>query len=283
MIPLVFRLLEKTNESHTWFAIELSTQHCDGEPGSPNTLHVAIGKYGWYWEIPNIIDPKGFWVSNLKGELIPDYVQRSYGFAFNEEACHVHYGIQPGSWSRDDPENSDHVKVLNYPWNYQHVRWDCYYTDGERASSGKYFRKWEWEVNNTKPFNKDTYVEDFQTVSWFRFPNAAETDFSEVETDKPVYQFFAYRDPCDKTDTVARVNIEEREWIRGKWKWLRAILKHVPGCRMIQRSLYVTFRDPVGGRKDTWKGGIRGMGIPMLPGQTITDAWSTFVAKNETL
>ena len=275
----MIKLRESTNQSHTWLAFEIGTPH-DDDDQDHNMLHIAIGKFGWFFDVPRFIKPKSVWKDTPSGGYM-NHIQRTYGFSFTEDSCHVHHGIQPGCWLRDDPANSDHVKLFDYPWNFKHVRWDCYFTDGQWASTGEYFRKWEREVNAV-PYNKDTKDADFLLVKWFPLPaNASTTLFSDVETDKPVYKFYEYIDRYDGSLTLARVNIEEREWIRGKWKWLRSVLKHVPGCRMVNRYLEINFRDPVGSRKNTWKGGTLGMTAEMRAGETINEAWTRFVVRGD--
>lgn len=282
----MFKLREYTNQSHTPLAFEVSTPYDDEKY---NTLHVAIGKFGWYFNIPQLIKPKTVWVDAMIPT--PDFkgycnnIRKSYGFCVFEEGVHVHYGIQPGSWSRDDHANSDHTKVFNFPWMYEHVRHDAYYTDGSRACCGEYFFEWTHQKAN-KPYNKETRNIDFQTVPWFTLPmndtpefvrKNRDAVFSEVQTNGEVFRFYEYKDPYDGEVTVARVNIEEREWIRGRWKWLRAILQFVPGCRLIRRSMDIEFRNEVGSRKGSWKGGTVGMGFDMRPGESLDDCWKRFV------
>lgn len=289
----MIKLHEYTNQSHTPLAFELSTPY--GEDGDKhNLLHIAVWRFGWYFIIPQLIKPKSVWVAAMdpspefKGYY--NHIRKSYGFCVFEEAIHVHYGIQPGSWSRDDPANSDHTKVFNFPWMYKHVRHDVYYTDGSRASCGEYFREWTNRKVDNKPFNKETRNVDFQTVPWFTLPmndtpefvrKNRDVVFSEVQTDGEVFRFYEYKDPYDGEVTVARVNIEEREWIRGRWKWLRSVLKHVPGCRIIRRSMDIEFRNEVGSRKGSWKGGTIGMGFTMHKDETLDECWNRFIVSNE--
>lgn len=286
----MFSLQEYTNQSHTPLAFELSTPYDDDDVKGHNTLHIALGRHSWYFDVPQFIKPKTVWVDAVSPT--PDFrgyynsIRKSYGFCVFEESIHIHYGIQPGSWSRDDPANSDHTKVFELPWVHKHVRHDAYYTDGSRASSGEYFREWTSRNVDKKPFNKDTRNVDFQTVPWFTLPmndapefvhNNRNAVFSDVQTNGEVFRFYEYADRYGGEVTVARVNIEEREWIRGRWKWLRSILRYIPGGRRVRRSMEIEFRNEVGSRKGSWKGGMIGMGFSMLPNESLDDCWKRFV------
>ena len=292
------KLREFTNTSHAWLALGVSTRHedhCDDF----NILHVAIGKFGWYFSIPPYIKPKEKWVdltnrdwaterNGKKGYT--DQIRREYGFRCTEDAIHVHYGIQPGSWSRDDKENSDHTKLFSYFWNLVHVRHDCYFADGSYASNGNHFSEWEYQINST-PYNKETREADFLKVERFVYPKTdlvtsntlpyrPYNNFGDGRSSNTIYKFFDYIDQYDNSKTVARVNIEEREWIRGKWSWMRYLLKHIPGCRKIQRTMDIAFRDEMGSRKESWKGGTIGMGFGMLPNETMDQCWERFVVSD---
>lgn len=289
----MIKLTEHTDKSHTWFCIGLMTPYEDDIESGTNTLHIALGKHGWFFDVPGFLKPKEHLVTYVIDGVTKEYtkhIQRNYGFSFTEDAIHVQYGAQPGDWIKDDPENSDHTKLFNYFWNFEHVRHEAYYTDGTRACYGDYFREWSYQKNDN-PYNADTREQDFQTVSWFTLPlvdeprkrqfgGEEEPNFSDVSVGTPVFQFFKYTD-FDGMETVARVNIEEREWIRGKWPWMRSVLKYVPGCRMIRRCIEIEFRDPVGERKSSWKGGTVGMSYPMAKDHTISQAWFNFVVSGD--
>lgn len=59
-------------------------------------------------------------------------------------------------------------------------------------------------------------------------------------------------------------HIEEREWRfgTGAFAWLSVFRR-----AKIQRSLSLTFSEEVGPEKGSWKGGLMGTGIEMLPGE----------------
>jgi hypothetical protein len=101
-------------------------------------------------------------------------------------------------------------------------------------------------------------------------------NFSDVSSDVKVYEIFKYVDHYDNAILLAKCNIEEREWIRGKWKWMRALLKYVPGCRIVRRDMNIEFSDEVGSEKGSWKGGILGMSYDMLPGESMIETFTRF-------
>lgn len=267
----MFRLTDYTNKSYTPFSLVLSSKGIYGD-GDANTnyLNVGFGKWLWIFEIPQLIKPKMKQSEYNKEVMLT--IPTQYGITWFEESILIHYGQQPGCWIRDDPDNSDKVKVINSPLQLHHVRWDAYFADGEYACSGEYLRDWIMSYHEDKPYNADTRNIDFQTVPLFKFP-----DSDNVATDKPIFRFYNITDPFDGAKTVARVNIEEREWIRGKWNWLRRVLKHVPLCRLVRRYINIEFRDEVGKRKTSWKGGIVGMSFDMYPTETIDQCCNRFV------
>lgn len=293
----MFKVKEYYNNSEPGFSLTIQTPYEYSERKPHNLINFKFWKYSIWLETPEFIKPKKKWVDCSKTWARPnpdgkigyfDYTQKQYGFSFvSYSGIHIYYGIQPGSWSPNDLKNSDHVVILNYFWNLQHVRFDAYDIYGNYLCSGDHFREWEYR-KNIKPFNKETRDIDFQTVQWFSYPKDPNykhnsflsqepyDNFSDVQSNVEVYQFFEYEDKYDGKKTIARINIEEREWIRGKWKWLRAILKHVPGCQKIRREIKIDFRDEVGSKKGSWKGGIMGTGYEMLPGETLTQCWKRF-------
>lgn len=223
--------------------------------------------------IPPIIKPaeRVVWYTDPQTGYRRTYInriQRDYGFnTVSDSGIHIHYGIQPGSWSRDDPENSDHSMVLNYPWNHQHIRHSYYFLDGSFASSAELFTPqrdalW-WPMRGTPE------AENFTPTFYNLEPKLYKESSGELES---LYKIVPYVDPYDGEEMEAKVNIEEREWIRGKWPWLRSILKFVPNCRIIQRVINIEFSKETGPRKGSWKGGTTGTSHTINPGETVETA-----------
>ena len=297
-----FKLTEKATRRTPGIGITIQTPSEFYESDPYNYLHILFWKTSLWFRIPYWLKTKSKWRDcpdwprpnpgyEKKGYF--EHTQRMYGFTTVEESgIHVYYGIQPGSWSSKDPENSDHVKVLGYFWNYEHVRWDAYNTKGEYLCPGNHLREWsyKYEARYRRKGSPD-YIEDdetcFFTVARFVYPKSEQVardaaifcdyqNFSDVSSDVQIYQFFKYKDHYDGKELWAKCNIEEREWIRGKWPWMRKLLKYVPGCRMIRRAMNIEFSDEVGSRKGSWKGGITGMDYDMLRGESMSDAFARF-------
>src|ERR1019366_5321764 len=209
------------------FALALtSAYHDEGCEPVSNMLHIHLAWMNLYLEIPRIIKSRErSKPSTMRGETrtYTEWTPRQYGFSFCEDAIHTYYGIQPGSWSRDDPENSDHTKLFNYFWNFEHVRHDAYFVDGKRACSGDHFMKWSHRNENRVAEKyprlvveeyKDWHKRTFQIVEHFEFPmvdtqnkpiiwnDDCYVNWSNVSTDTPVFQFHTYRDPYDGELTV---------------------------------------------------------------------------------
>ena len=299
---MIFKLREKAIRNYLGLGFQIQTPHEYYETipeYQKNVVNIVIGKYSWWFDVPMLIKPKRVFKENQRGSEkfegktgYWDNIQRMYGFStVPDSGIHTYYGIQPGEWHSKNPEKSDHVKIFNYFWNWHHVRHDAYDVDGNYLCDGRHFQEWEFAYlpKYTKPFNKETKNTDFQTVPHFVFPKSNKAasqhrpfmgkydNFSNISSNVKVFEFFKFIDPFDKSETVARCNIEEREWIRGSWSWLRAILKYVPGCRKIQRSIDIEFRDEVGGGKTGWKGGTLGMGFEMLPDESIENAFKRLI------
>lgn len=299
----MIKLKEFKKLDYSWFSINIANPYDEEYHAPPrNELSIHIGKYYWLFYLPEIFKPKREWrdTSNEpwnEGKEKPcgyfNYTRKQYGFTFADTCLHVYYGIQPGSWSKDDPKNSDHSKLYWYPWNLEHVRWDAYLLDGRYLCPGEHLSQYKLYKMRQQDFKDWTDKEKravwFQTINWFTLPKSDEyaknykwsmdeyDNWSNNDIDSSaVFRFYQYTDKYDKSETIACVHIEEREWIRGKWKWLRAILKHFPSCVFIKRTLDIEFRDEVGSRKGSWKGGVLGCSHEMLPGESVGDCWKRF-------
>lgn len=81
----------------------------------------------------------------------------------------------------------------------------------------------------------------------------------------------------DGSHVVAKTRIEEREWRFGeKWcSWLSVFRKS-----KVKRSLDIDFASEVGRDKGSWKGGLMGTSIEMLPGELHEAAFRRFCAKD---
>ena len=207
-----------------------------------------------------------------------EYAARKYGvFCGSEIDCvGVYYGIQ--IWNGSSEQEKSSRVWLNLPIQFEHIRNDAYFLNGQFAFPAHHLRTWiqdhvildetgiRWSDWLAYP-KSDIRVTEHERE--FCISNDPYDNYSDVQV-RPddVIAVFKFKDPCDQKSIMAMGYIDEREWIRGKWPWLRAVLKYVPGCRFIRRQMELTFNQEVGARKGSWKGGTIAVGIDMLPGET---------------
>ncbi len=167
------------------------------------------------------------WVSKDDGQCSG----HTYGFVFFENALHLHWGKQRGK--RGDP-----FTVIDIPWqNWRFIRQSWYGPDGQEIetlweTSDREVKRaqWEWRREFEKSLEKTRFeIEDF-----------------------------------DGQRIGVSTNIEEREWRfgTGLFSWLSLFRKH-----RIRRALAIEFDKEVGTQKGSWKGGLIGTSIEMLPGE----------------
>lgn len=292
-----FKLSEFCRDSSKGFSFQFMTPYDWDSERPHNLLNIKFWRWSWWIKTPKFIDPQfkfkdlshREWATvNADGTCgYTEDIQRSYGFSFTTDSLHVHYGIQPGCWMSKDPKNSDHVKVWFYPWLGQQTQSSAFTVDGKYLCNLDHFRAWE-HTKNSKKFNKETKNEDFEHVVPFNPPidndvknwqgtrKDGSTNFSDKEIDpKLIYKFYDFMD-YDGTMTRAKVNIEERVWCRGQWKWLQFIFSLFNG-RNIVRSIDIEFRNEIGREKGSYKGGTMGMGFNMLPNESLDKCWDRFI------
>lgn len=241
------------------FGIELSSGYHDGGLGNSNSLYIRFMKHSWWFQIPQIIKPKTVWVdcskyswATSKNHGYWNHIRRDYGVHTFENGIHIHYGIQPGYWARDDKKNSDHTFVWLIPWltrRYMGIR----FYDVVNQMLLKTFP----ENHHRNGFSKyDKYEEEREFKDSLKKLKATFNDF-------------------DGEEIVALCNIEEREWRHGTgaFKWLSLFVKPT-----ICRSLNIAFDKETGYEKGSWKGGIIGHSIDMLPGESAQSAFLRYAA-----
>lgn len=154
---------------------------------------------------------------------------REFGAYSAEDAVHVHFGPQTFD------STTTRSKVLWIPWkNWRHVRFSLYGRDGSHF----------W-----------TQIESERKRGDFE-----EQRHSTAMCDKVAFQI----EDADGQYIKATTHIEEREWRLGVglFKWLSLVVKP-----KIRRSLSIEFDKEVGPEKGSWKGGLVGTGIEMLPSE----------------
>lgn len=250
-----FRIREKGKNNYSLFAFSIrSMDDEDYYSTDPhNILHIALLGYYWYINIPEIIRPRLNWVDTSHYEWAkanPDgtkgywnAIERRYGCTFMEDAVHVYYGIQPMQWSSTDKKNSDHTKVLFYPWKETNrVRYSFHNPDGSLFTT-------LYETNGRIAFDAIELAQKSVPKIEFRFKDF---DGEEIE---------------------ATCHITEMEWQYGigMFSWIRHLRKPI-----IRRLLELNFNKEVGYDKGGWKGGTLGHSIEILPHETAEEAFRRY-------
>jgi hypothetical protein len=219
--------------STTWRPLGIDLRSGNEEhPGSTLNLHFA----GWWVRlaIPAVIKPWRQWVDTTR--LFPDRPDssgywdvhgREYGFSFSDGSLFLRYGPQTHDSS------TTKSKCYFLPWKqWRNVRHTMYGLEGEHfwTEATKPRRDWDdWHKAREQCPKARFLIEDF-----------------------------------DGARIVASTYIEEREWRFGeKWcAWLSLFRR-----AKVKRSLSIDFAQEVGLDKGSWKGGLMGHGIDMLPGE----------------
>ena len=162
--------------------------------------------------------------------------------------CEYGFTVSDGTVHvRYGPQTHDSIttksKVLWIPWKqWRHVRYSLY------DLSGNHF----WTESARERYE----------VRW-AVCDACPTAIFEIED-------------YDGTRIHATTRIEEREWRFGDgwFKWLSLFRRP-----KITRSLDIKFSAEVGHEKGSWKGGLVGTSIEMLPGELHEDAFRRYCEK----
>lgn len=194
-------------------------------------------------ELPNVIpDFVQRHKSHIEGrEYWEETFRREYGFTVSDGTMHVHYGPQ----THDSTTTKSRVFWL--PWqNWRFIRQSWYGPTGQHVET-------LWETDNK-------LVRSAQ----FEWRREFEASLAKVAFEVEDY---------DGQRIQAKTHIEEREWRfgTGLFKWLSLFRKP-----RIRRSLDIEFDKEVGREKGSWKGGLIGTGIDMLPGELHEDAFRRY-------
>jgi len=227
------------------------TRHC--------LLNIGLFNWSWWITIPELFAPRKQW---CKFSTPPadgregywDYTRREYGFMADKEALHIHYGIQPGSWSRNDPENSDHSKVYFWPWHPSIVRWDLLLPNGD-----VYHR-------NTYPLKKGQ-----SQIGWYDVFNVLKQSSVEVEAVRFVKLTHYTKDGTEQI-AIIKLTGTEREW-RPRWtSWL-------PFFKIVQRCVECDSDVELGEKAGSWKGGLMGWSCEWKHDETMEQAFWRWYAQ----
>lgn len=245
-----------------WFSFALGVQNPyeqDYREKPYCQLHIAAFGHSWWIKIPEIFKPREKWIDLSKESWAhvgkdgrkgyTERVRRDYGFSFDKEAIHIHYGIQPGSWSSIDPKNSDHTKVFWWPWRPTIVRHDLLYPNGDVYYRNKYPRK------------------DQKHIYWYEvFDSNAKQSDAQVQVAVFIDLVHYTKDGGEKQVARIRLTGELREW-RPKWtRWL-------PIFRHTRRVVDCLSDIELGTKAGSWKGGLMGWSCEWREDESMEDAF----------
>lgn len=235
------------NDKHLWpFTFSNDTYRKYGividsgaREDSQGDCHIRLYLGGWtlICELPPIIPDyvvrhqATTWdaatIARLGRDWYEERFSREYGFCFVDGSLHTYFGPQ----THDSRTTKSQVFFL--PWrNCRFIRHSLYDLKGEHFHT---------EFESAR-------------ASW------AATSAVRDACPKAKFDFEDY----DGQRITATTHIEEREWRRGTgicaWlSWFRG--------PEIERSLVIKFSAEVGPEKGSWKGGMVGHSIKMLPGE----------------
>ncbi len=229
-----------------WSVVLSSREAGDGDSwNGGSALHVHLGKATFIAPLPGIVRPwrqKRYpgWdaatVERLGRDWYWDVDHRRYGFSYNDGFLQVFYGRTGGACQDSSLQQQWSCFI---PWKqWRHVRRSLYDLSGAHV----------W----TEP----------KGVSYRLGGNTAWAALKAAEEACP-HADFAYED-FDGERLTACTRIEEREWHFGTgwFKWLSWFRRP-----KIHRCLNLEFSGETGRSKGSWKGGVIGTSIEMLPGE----------------
>lgn len=243
-----------------YFALGLKTPYVEERHNPHNLVHIALFGHSWWIKIPQLIKPKEKWVDCSQYEWAKErdgkkgyteQIQKDYGFSCNSEALHIHYGIQPGCWIRDDKENSDHTKVFWWPWHSTIVRHDLLYPNGD--------------VFHRNLYPKNEYEEH---LNWHHVLENMKPKSDGKFKDLAVYVELEHYNKSDGKLQKAYIRLtgEEREWRPKCTRWL-------PIFRKIERVVWCDSDTELGTRAGSWKGGMMGWGCEWRKGESMKESF----------
>lgn len=213
-----------------------------GDEGfSSNGIYLYVFGLVLRLKMPRILKPHRIWVPvdhpNAKNGGYWDVNEKNYGFRISDDFYSIYYGAQTHD-SRTT--KSVHGTIPFLTWRYH--RFSIFSLDGR-------------EVHREYPREQHSGSHE------------ANRKIQEANSGRALFKDY------DGTEIIATYHVNEREWrFGGKgFKWLSLFRKP-----LVRRVLELSFDKEVGRDKGTWKGGITGMGIDMLPYETPAAAMVRF-------
>lgn len=235
-------------ERGDWRPISLVLQ--SGSDDYPGCALIARA-FGWTLRVrlPQVIKPWARFVdmhAKYPTEYEPgagywDVHAREFGFSVNDGFLQVFLGPQ----THDSTTTKSWSKFL--PWTqWRFIRKSWYGLEGEHLRT-------DFETTSSE-------VRHAQWESQREFEQSMPKAVFEIED-------------CDGQRIQAATHIEEREWRFGEgwFKWLSLFRRP-----KVRRSLDISFASEVGPEKGSWKGGLMGTGIDMLPGELHENAFRRY-------
>lgn len=223
-----------------------------GEKEHPG-CHLRVRGFGHtvIVELPTILKPWRRWV-DCSGYQWADGPNagywsehsREYGFSLSEGFLQVFLGAQ----THDSETTQSWSKFL--PWTQWHFHRHSYH-----GLDGELLREW---IEPRRRLRNDSGIDRYSEQRAFK------------ETmPKVVFEI----EDHDGQRIRATTYIEEREWTFGDggFQWLRFFRRN-----MVRRSLDIDFDKEVGPEKGSWKGGMMGTSIEVLPGELHEGAFRRF-------
>lgn len=254
----MFKIIERGKYSEYYsFGVELSSFMDEDYGEIKNVLRLAAFGYYVRIRIPSLIQPKMVLVNylNSNGNQVSytKYIDKRYGFVNSGDALHISYGIQPNQWVNGKPEESDHVKVIFYPWRSWYRIGHYIYAKGSLVIDRNELERKNKRTGKMKPIEE---IGDFHS-----------------ELEKIPKHTFVF-DDYDGEEIVAKCYVEKSIYRinnggkKNFWWFLPLFIKD-----RVYNTLMIDFTKEVGKRKGSWKGGTTGHSIELLDGETPFEAF----------
>lgn len=225
-----------------WKSIALIFQSKNPDEESDKcVLTLRIKGYVLRISLPDIIKPyvtkqtAGNWdkatIERLGRDWYPVYHTRTYGFCLDGNFFQLFYGIQYA-----DLYKSKKLKPKS---------WSCHLP----------WTQWRFYKFSTFDAEGKVFLECFHKPKQF-------DDITEVRNKTPSIKFLV--EDYDGTSVIASTILDERMWLKGegKFKWLSYFYKP-----KVIRNLDIRFNKEIGKDKGTWKGGLIGHSLEVIPGE----------------
>lgn len=214
--------------------------------GEDEMQHNSLTAYAFGWvarvRLPRLLDDHrvrhvaASWdaatVERMGRNWYEERFPREYGFSLSDGFLQVFLGAQ----THDSTTTQSWSKFL--PW----TQWRFHRFSLYDANGAEFWTQFERRDNGVKHRDFDAQRE------------------AEAQCDKAAFLIDDYDGERIKVTT----HIEEREWKFGDgwFRWLSLFRRNI-----VKRNLSINFDKECGPEKGSWKGGLMGTGIAMLPGE----------------